>query len=178
MPTPDPATTEWVPLWNTVGSGGGGGSSSIDTEQGYWLPIVGGDAGESGQHYKFQQGWYLRTGKLVTIWSYTQFDSSFTGSPGIINGNVILKGFPFIVGNPPANPVNGGSAPFIAGSVAYYTNMLTPQNITGMTCRSAPTWNYGELFKLRDQGNNPVKMARADLNDAVQLIVSMAFFID
>jgi len=134
-----------------------------------WFPIIGGDISETGQTYLYQQGRYIKTGKQVTIWAYTQFSNK-----GTINGNLVIKNFPFPVGNP------GGTnpPPFTAGTVSYYTNLYTPQDITGLSCRGIPTQSYAEIFKFLSAANNPVKMTGGDLNNTTQFIISMTYFID
>ena len=134
-----------------------------------WFPIIGGDISETGQVYNYQQGRYIKTGKQVTVWAYTQFSNK-----GTITGNLVIKNFPFPIGNP------GGTnpPPFTAGTVSYYTNLFTPQDVTGLSCRGLPTQSYAEMFKFLSQGNNPVKMTGADVNNTSQFIISMTYFID
>jgi hypothetical protein len=141
-----------------------------------WTPIIGGSSGESGQDYRFQQGAYIRTGNLMIIWSYTQFNGpgggGHVGAKGTINGNVVLKNLPYPIGH------NVSGLPAVAGVVAYYTNLGTPQDITGLSCYAPSGQNYFIINKLRSGGNNPLAMVGSDLNDDTQLIISVSYFVD
>lgn len=150
----------------------------IDQAINKWIPVIGGEQGEGGQTYNYQQGAYIRTGKHVTLWAYVQFKGPSDGGPvgakGTINGNLILRNFPFQIGN----TLPYGNAPYVAGHVAYYTNLFTPQDITGITLYGGATWNYARFMKLRSGAQNPITMSGADLNDSTQIIATISYFID
>lgn len=161
------------------GSGGGSNQSS-----GYFLPVLGGDQGESGQDYLYQQGYWTKTGSIVTVWAYTQFRGPGTagghvGAKGTIIGNLCVK-LPFVSVSPPNNPANNQSPPDMAGSVGVYSNLLTPGGPTAYTttllCRMLRTTNFLQL--LRVAGDiNPTYMHQDDINDSTQLVVSVVHYV-
>lgn len=66
-----------------------------DYEEGTWTPVLGSDAGESGQSYSIQNGYYQRIGNRV----YFQFRVQLSAK-GTVNLEASLKGLPFnIAGN-------------------------------------------------------------------------------
>jgi hypothetical protein len=63
-----------------------------DYEEGTWTPVLGSDAGESGQTYTEQNGFYQKIGSRV----YFQFRVQLSAK-GSVNLEASLKGLPFNV---------------------------------------------------------------------------------
>ena len=63
-----------------------------DYEIGQWTPILGSDAGESGQVYTEQNGFYQKIGNRVYFWFRVQLSTK-----GTLNLEASLKGLPFNV---------------------------------------------------------------------------------
>lgn len=160
----------------------------IDQVIGEWLPILGGEGGESGQTYRIQQGRYMRTGKLVHLWGYTQYNGpgggGIVGAKGIIHGRIVMKNFPFPIGVAPGIGIHPN--PLIAGSVAYHTNMYTPQDRTTVLCYGIPGQSYAYILRDVKDGGNPLFLLGDtspntgfyDVNDDTQLILSISYYID
>lgn len=72
----------------------GTGTSELfdDYEEGTWTPVLGSDAGESGQTYTEQNGFYQKIGNTV----YFQFRVQLSAK-GTVNLEASLKGFPYAV---------------------------------------------------------------------------------
>jgi hypothetical protein len=70
-------------------------ASNIPTIQtGTWTPFLTADGGASGQTYGIQEGYYIKTGRLV----YVQGFIRLTGL-GVLNGAIAVGGFPFAASN-------------------------------------------------------------------------------
>lgn len=82
-----------------------------DYEEGDWTPFLGGTS-ESSQTYAFQSGCYVKIGKQVWATGVLGFTNI-----GTISGNLLLKGFPFVVG-----PTTSDRAM----ASTYWANMNTP----------------------------------------------------
>jgi hypothetical protein len=160
----------------------------IDQVIGEWLPILGGEGGESGQDYRIQQGRYMRTGKLVHLWGYTQYNGpgggGHTNAKGIIHGRIVIKNFPFPIGLAPGIGIHPN--PLIAGSVAYHTNMYTPQDRTTVLCYGIPGQSYAYILRDVKDGGNPLFLLGDtspntgfyDVNDDTQLVIAISYYID
>ena len=61
-----------------------------DYEEGTWTPVLGGAGGTSGQTYSYQNGSYVKIGKLVSV----SFQLGLSAK-GTITGNAIIQGLPF-----------------------------------------------------------------------------------
>lgn len=72
----------------------GTGTSELfdDYEEGTWTPVLGSDAGESGQTYTEQNGFYQKIGNTV----YFQFRVQLSAK-GTVYLEASLKGFPYAV---------------------------------------------------------------------------------
>jgi hypothetical protein len=64
----------------------------IVPQYGLWTPTIGGSGGASGQTYNFQDGQWIKFGKLVTLFGVLQLSAK-----GTITGQVEIQGIPFPV---------------------------------------------------------------------------------
>ena len=69
-----------------------------DYEEGTWTPILGGAAGQTGQSYSLQQGFYQKIGNRV----YFSFKATLTAK-GTITDVAVLSGLPFTIGGTEGN---------------------------------------------------------------------------
>jgi hypothetical protein len=130
---------------------------------GEWTPVIGGTT-ETGQVYHFQTGHYIKIGRLVTVWSYTQFSAK-----GGIVGPLHLKGLPFPTVNLPG---------FFAGVCSYSSN-LSPNaaNVSSIMLYTGGTQTVVALFGFMP-GQNPRPLTTDDINDHTQLILSLSYPTD
>ena len=70
------------------------GNTLDDYEEGSWTPVIGGDGGQSGQTYSYQNGRYVKIGLLVIA-----FGRATLSVKGTITGNVQISGLPFTTEN-------------------------------------------------------------------------------
>ena len=158
-----------------AGPAGAPGVPGVAVEQGEWVPVIGGLQGQQGQTYRYQTGHYLKIGRFVQWWAYTQF---FSGNPagsvqgqGSILGALNLQGLPFATAT---------VAGFFGGGCAYSSN-LSPHasDLTELmvwTSGARRDWNlYGRI-----QGNQtiPRPLVADDINQATQLVLYGSFFTD
>ncbi len=143
---------------------GSDGSVGLTQTVGEWTPVIGGNAGESGQGYSTQRGYFCKTGRLVHLWSYTQFSAK-----GVISGQLVLKGFPFPVATVPM---------FFAGVNAYYSN-LSP-NMAANPCVFIYAGGVQTQAGLMTPvpGSNPRPMMESDINNQTQLIFALSYLTD
>jgi hypothetical protein len=73
-----------------VQSSSGDANTLDDYREGAWTPVIGGSGGTSGQAYSFQQGFYVKIGRLV----YCEYFVVFSAK-GTITGNAQLQNLPF-----------------------------------------------------------------------------------
>lgn len=129
-----------------------------------WTPIIGAAQGVSDQRYRYQTGYLVRQGPLVTWWAYVQFDSQ-----GTMRGSIRLEGFPY-----PTATVPG----FFGGGCSYSSNLSPSANdvtsIDVWTSGSRKDWN---LFGRR-LGQNPRPLVAEDINAATQLILHGSYLTD
>jgi hypothetical protein len=185
---PNPATNEWVPVWNLNGGivGPPGPPGGTDEAFGTWTPFIGTsptDPGypgsESGQSYapNSQQGSWYRIGRYVSLWSKIQFSNlgSLSGS----TARAAWKNFPFAPSGTGTGIVQNWS-----GTISYYTNLnagahdgYTPVNCSGLMCHGFATWFHAEIFLVLP-GTNPQWMQGRDLNNTSQIVLAISFFTD
>lgn len=89
-----------------------------DYEIGTWTPVLGSDAGESGQTYTEQNGFYQKIGNRV----YFQFRVQLSAK-GTVNLEASLKGLPFNVSFVVA---------FGCGTVTDFRNLALPYTSLGL----------------------------------------------
>jgi len=146
-----------------VGDGGTGSGPGVTYELGSFTPVLGGDAGESGQAYTFQTGHFVRLNDLISANIYTQFSNK-----GTINGNLVMKGLPFVSMGTFASAVNGYMSN-LAGSPAHPIKH-------GIVCHIPPGQSYIKLFSYDDYVvQNPTEMSGADVNNATQCILAVTY---
>lgn len=161
---PDLPASGGAPVAGPPGPMGPMGPAGAGVDVGDWLPVIGGAGGESGQAYHYQIGHYVKCGRFVQWWAYTQFTNQ-----GAISGNLVVKGLPF------ATATVGG---FFGGGCSYSSNLSPEANdltaIDVWTSGARRDWN---LFGRR-VGQNPRPLVLADVNLATQLILHGSYYTD
>ncbi len=139
-------------------------SGGLTQTIGEWTPVIGGMTSESGQGYSTQRGYFCKTGRLVHLWSYTQFSNK-----GVIAGQLALKGFPFPTATVPM---------FFAGVNAYYSN-LSPDMASSPCIFLYASGVQSSAFMFTSVPNsNPRHMLESDINSASQFIFALSYFTD
>jgi hypothetical protein len=153
------------------GDKGDPGTSGIakPTEEGDFLPILGGLDGESGQVYSSQQGSYKVIGGICFVRVYIQFANS-----GTINGPLVLKGLP--------KPIARGRKVQIYGGLVTYFSNPRPDAPTFLVLRAGGGSTFAFVDGITQGGSNPRSgsntLAEHVLNNLTQFVASFDYFID
>jgi hypothetical protein len=137
---------------------------SLNQTKGYWVPILGGSGGESGQQYTSQHGRWVRQGDLIYV--FTSIQLLVKGS---IVGTVQLKNLPVFTATQPV---------FFGGIVTYSSN-LSPhaEDLTALSMQCGGIRNSVDLYGFRI-GQNRRELVPEDLNDHTQMDCTMFFEVD
>ena len=128
-----------------------------------WVPVIGGEGGESGQVYLYQTGTYRIAGRVMHLWGYVQFHAL-----GTINGNLVLRGL----------PAPTALIPHPVGGVSTYFSNVHPNSPVQMWFRANGGMNYFWIDGQPLRGSNPVPMTANDLNPASQIIFNICYPLD
>lgn len=142
--------------WAVPAGGGGGGATS-----GTWTPTLSFGTGTTGITYSTQLGYYVRVGKLVTIW----FDMNVS-STGSSTGNAFVGGLPFNVSTA-LNQV--GTAMW--GSTS---NALNSRAWFGTASGAANAKQFG----LRAGTNTFTALTNTSLNSSFELSTTLSYITD
>ena len=124
-----------------------------DYEEGEWTPVIGGDGGETGQTYSYQNGRYVKIGLLVIA-----FGRAILSAKGTITGNVQISGLPFTS----ENQGNLSVAEVAFGSLA--------NNFVNVIARTQPNTTVFRIWgNTTAATTNRTTMTTSDITDTTDL---------
>jgi hypothetical protein len=133
------------------------------TQRGTWVPVFGGEGGESNQQYHYQSGTYRILDGICHLWGYVQF-----AELGTITGNLILKGLPAPV----------GTIPHWVGGVSSYFSNPQPNGPPQLYFSANGLWDHFTVYGEPPSGQNPRQLTGADLNMHSQITFYLCYPID
>lgn len=135
-----------------------------DYEEGTWTPTVGGSVSESGQAYTFQDGYYVKIGRLVHVSCRVQLSTL-----GTITGVVVVKGLPFTT-----NSATG----YRATVPVVWANLTTPVvAIVGIVANNVSQFTLLRTAAATTSINNQF-FGQADLTNTTLFVWSLVYETD
>ena len=131
-----------------------------DYEEGTWPPVLGGAGGTSGQAYTTQVGYYVKVGKLVTVWWNITLSTE-----GTITGGLEIQGLPFTIENVSNNYPQANMGYWQSLAVAYV-------HVSGFGNVNSTTIS---IFGATAAATGLTQLTAADVNDTTQLIGSLSY---
>ena len=90
------------------------GGKLVPYQQGAWTPVLEFGGGSTGMTYSSQDGWWVRTGNLVTVWA-----TVVLGDVGTSTGNATFGGLPYT-----SAPAQSGTS-LTGGGYFFFVNGLS-----------------------------------------------------
>jgi hypothetical protein len=137
-----------------------GANDLDDYEEGTWVPVIGGDGGQSGQTYNIQTGFYVKVGKLVFAQGFAQLSNK-----GTITGSAGINNFPF--------QSEGGGNQFHGGVVAQAHGLAT--NWVSVNFHLTPGSAFGYLQGRTAASTGITTLVSSDIGNTTQIMVACVY---
>jgi hypothetical protein len=129
---------------------------------GTWTPVIGSDAGQSGQTYSVQIGQYFKLGRLVIA----NFVATLSAKGTISAGTANIQGLPF---------TSQSTAGFFqAGTVCEFENLVS--NWASLSIRVQPNTTFAYLVDVAAGGSSSSGFPNAtEITNTTRIIGSMSY---